>query len=80
MRVEPPAFDNRSVSLPTDFPSANLLLSYGVRRVVLVQATDGQPQADLAHTLLRWQQAGIDMMRSAVDAATRRSRTRPGSE
>jgi hypothetical protein len=52
-------YDNRSVSLPTDFPSANLLLSRGIRRVVLVQRADLYPQADLSHTLLRWQDAGI---------------------
>jgi hypothetical protein len=33
----PGRFDNRSVSLPTDFPSANLLLSRGIRRALLIQ-------------------------------------------
>jgi len=59
--LEPPGFDNRSVSLPTDFPSANLLLSCGLRRVAVVQPRDEQPQADLAHTLRRWQEAGMEI-------------------
>lgn len=52
-------FDNRSVSFPTDFPSANLLASRGIRSTLLVQQTATQPQPDLAHTLRRWQEAGI---------------------
>jgi hypothetical protein len=55
---QPGMFDNRSVSLPTDFPSANVLIASGIRRVVLIQS-DVDPPEDLAHTLLRWQQAGI---------------------
>jgi hypothetical protein len=65
--LRPRTFDNRSVSLPTDFPSANFLLSEGVKRVLVVQAHLGQPQADLAHTLRRWQEAGIQIF---VDAIT----------
>ena len=62
----PGMFDNRSVSLPTDFPSANLLLSRQVRHALLVQATGSEPQADLSHTLLRWQQAGIQIAAIAL--------------
>lgn len=58
---EPGMLDNRSVSLPTDFPSANLLISRGIRNCVLVQWNGGQPQADLAHTLRRWQAAGMEI-------------------
>jgi hypothetical protein len=57
----PGKFDNRSVSLPTDFPGANLLLSRGVRNVLLVQAHDVHPQPDLAHTLRRWSEAGVQI-------------------
>jgi hypothetical protein len=57
----PGAFDNRSISLPTDFPSANLLLSRGLHRAILVQSAGTLPQEDLAHTLLRWQQAGMQI-------------------
>ncbi len=67
--LEPPAFDNRSVSLPTDFPSANLLLSCGLRRVAVVQPRDEQPQADLAHTLRRWQEAGMEIAVMGVGGA-----------
>jgi hypothetical protein len=55
----PGAFDNRSISLPTDFPSSNFLLSRGIREVVLAQQHAMEPEADLSHTLLRWQQAGV---------------------
>src|SRR5436190_12406879 len=57
--VEPGCLDNRSVSFPTDFPSANFLLAHGLRRVVLVQRFHPQPQPDLAHTLRAWQDAGL---------------------
>lgn len=57
--VSPGCFDNRSVSFPTDFPSANFLLAHGLRRAVLVQRFLDQPQSDLAHTLRAWQDAGI---------------------
>jgi hypothetical protein len=72
---EPGAFDNRSVSLPTDFPSAALLKSRGVTRALLVieaehmLSTAGQPQTDLAHTLLRWQEAGLAIDSCGVDQA-----------
>lgn len=55
----PGLFDNRSVSFPTDFPSANLLMNRGVGTALLVQTFTGQPEADLAHTLRRWQDAGM---------------------
>jgi len=55
-------FDNRSVSLPTDFPSANFLLAHGIHRAVLVTASSPMPQEDLAHTLRRYQQAGVEIL------------------
>ncbi len=64
--VGPGVFDNRSVSLPTDFPSAERLRAGGVRRVILVQAAAGVPQPDLAHTLRRWQAAGLPVLRYAT--------------
>ena len=57
----PGAFDNRSVSLPTDFPSANFLLSRGIRKIVLITQNQTEPETDLSHTLLRWQRAGISI-------------------
>jgi hypothetical protein len=68
-KPSPGQFDNRSISLPTDFPSANLLLSRGIRQAVLVQEVSLQPQPDLAHTLRRWQISGIRILaQSLADA------------
>lgn len=53
-------FDNRSVSFTTDFPSASFLKSRGVHRVVVVQP-DHVIAHDLAHTLRRWQDAGLTL-------------------
>jgi hypothetical protein len=54
------AFDNRWMVFPQDFPSGRYLRDRGIRRVVLVHDTFlKQPQEDLAHVLLRWQQGGI---------------------
>lgn len=55
----PGDFDNRSLSLPTDFPSAILMRSRGIERVVLLRETRGSLAEDLAHTLRRWQDGGI---------------------
>ena len=62
----PGVFDNRSVSLPTDFPSAGRLMAAGVRQIVFVQTGAVAPQADLAHTLRRWQEAGLTVRRTAT--------------
>lgn len=56
---KPKSFDNQWVTFPQDFPSAAVLGSRGIRRVVLVQDGASVPQTDLAHVLLRWQRAGI---------------------
>ena len=52
-------YDNRWQVFAQDFPSAKFLLEHGVRGVLLVQERKGQPQEDLAHVLLRWQESGI---------------------
>lgn len=52
-------FDNRWIVFPQDFPSADYLRSHGISRVLLVQDRGHEPQNDLAHVLLRWQQQGI---------------------
>lgn len=64
------AFDNRSVSFPTDFPSAHRLLASGIRRALVVQEMPGGVDADLAHTLRRWQDAGITLTLRALQAAS----------
>jgi len=63
----PGVFDNRSVSFTTDFPSANFLQSHGVRRAIVVQPREAQPRTDLAHTLRRWQEAGITIELKRLD-------------
>lgn len=68
--VSPGRFDNRSISLPTDFPSALFLRSRGIERVVLIQNAGMDPQEDLSHTLLAWQQGGVNILaKSLADEA-----------
>jgi hypothetical protein len=67
--LHPGVFDNRSISLPTDFPSAGFLLDAGIRSVLLVLPADIPPQADLSHTLRRWQLAGIPISRATPETA-----------
>ena len=55
----PEVFDNRWKTLPQDFPSAKFLLEHGIGRILLIQDAAAQPAEDLAHVLLRWQQAGL---------------------
>jgi hypothetical protein len=60
-------FDNRWMVFPQDFPSAGFLLSHGVKRALLVQNDRLQPQDDLAHTMLRWQEGGIAVLAKKLD-------------
>ena len=57
----PGRFDNRWLVFPQDFPSANFLRSHATRSALLVQTQADQPQSDLAHVLLRWQQGGLPL-------------------
>jgi hypothetical protein len=57
----PGKFDNRWVVFPQDFPSANFLQSQGIQAVLLIQRHATQPENDLIHVLLRWQEAGIPL-------------------
>jgi len=60
--VGPDVFDNRWTTFPQDFPSAQLLLAHGIHKVVFIHDSSvRQPPEDLAHVLLRWQEAGIAM-------------------
>jgi len=54
-------FDNRWMVFPQDFPSARFLKERGIGRALLVQEDSLEPQNDLAHVLLRWQDAGIEV-------------------
>jgi hypothetical protein len=68
-KMLPDEFDNRSVSFTTDFPSATFLFAKGIRQIILVQKATLEPQADLAHSLRRWQDAGLSLRRARVDPA-----------
>lgn len=70
--ARPGQFDNRSLAFETDFPSAAVLVSAGIHRVVLVQALNPQPAWDLTVTLARWQDAGlqISLLRAEPPFAT----------
>lgn len=57
--ARPGQFDNRWIVFPQDFPSAAMLKARDVHAVVLVQRSRTTPRDDLAHVLLRWQEAGI---------------------
>jgi hypothetical protein len=73
-------FDNRSVCLPSDFPSASTLKSAGIRRAVLIQSGGERPAVDLAETLCAWQEAGIAFLVARADSdapASRRTLARP---
>lgn len=60
-------FDNRWMVFPQDFPSARFLAEKGVRRVTVLQTEKAGPAEDLSHVLLRWQQAGIEILAKAVE-------------
>lgn len=63
-------FDNRWIVFPQDFPSAALLQSRGVRRAILIQEGRRDPRPDLAHVLLRWQRAGLELLALDLAGAT----------
>lgn len=60
--VLPGKYDNRWLVFPQDFPSARFLKQQRIEGVVLIQEKSGQPASDLAHVLLRWQEAGIPIL------------------
>lgn len=60
-------FDNRWMVFPQDFPSAKFLTEQGIRRVTLVQPQIASPSEDLSHVLLRWQEAGIEILAKAIN-------------
>lgn len=65
----PGGFDNRWMVFPQDFPSARHLAGRGIHQVVLVQETGRTaPREDLAHVLLRYQEAGLAL--SSLPAGT----------
>jgi hypothetical protein len=67
----PGDYDNRSVVLPQDLPSANMLRSKGISRVTLVLMDLSEPREDLRHVLLRWQQGGIELRQRSLQGQER---------
>lgn len=55
-------FDNRWMVFPQDFPSAQFFKDHGILRVLLVQENVTVPMEDMAHVLLRWQEAGLELL------------------
>lgn len=60
--VKEDMFDNRWRIFPQDFPSARFLADQKIARVILIQKEKTQPLEDLSHVLLRWQEAGIEIL------------------
>ncbi|HEY3494880.1 MAG TPA: hypothetical protein VGK73_09350, partial [Polyangiaceae bacterium] len=71
----PGTFDNRWVVFPQDFPSGAKLRAAGIARVVVWQESDGEPKDDLAHVLLRWQEANIEISIKSRAPESRPART-----
>jgi hypothetical protein len=68
--VNPGRFDNRWLVFPQDFPSANFVKAQGITEVVLLQEESQlQPQEDLAHVLRRYQEAGLPLFVTSLQAA-----------
>jgi hypothetical protein len=63
-------FDNRWKVFPQDFPSAKFLREHGIQRVLLLQESAGQPQEDLAHVLLRWQEEELEILAAGKTEAS----------
>lgn len=57
----PGKYDNRWMVFPQDFPSATFLKSRQILRVLVLQRPP-EPASDLAHVLLRWQEAGLELL------------------
>lgn len=57
----PGKYDNRWLVFPQDFPSAGKLREHGIAKIVVWQQKLAPVREDLAHVLLRWQQAGVSV-------------------
>ena len=60
--IGPGKFDNRWIVMPQDFPSATMLMSRGVKDVLVIASGDNPARGDLAHVLLRWRRAGLPIL------------------
>ncbi len=59
LKPSPGKFDNRWLTFPQDYPSANYLQSQGITSALVVQTSPGKVADDLSHVLARWQEGGI---------------------
>lgn len=73
--AKPGDYDNRSMVMPQDFPSATFLRSRGIRDVLVIQKRLTPTGQDLDHVLLRWQQAGLTLWAMSADLDKRRELT-----
>jgi hypothetical protein len=66
----PGRYDNRWLVLPQDFPSANSLLAHRISDVLLVQREIRSPRDDLAHVVLRYQEAGLSIFAASLSSGS----------
>lgn len=66
--VQPSAgsFDNRWLVLPQDFPSAGMLRTQGIGRVVVLTEPGVNLEEDLRHVLFRWQKGQIQILQQTT--------------
>lgn len=60
--IDEGTFDNRWMVFPQDFPSGRFLRERRIESLLLVQQGRLEPRVDLAHVLLRWQEAGMQVL------------------
>ena len=63
--LRPGDYDNRWVVFPQDLPSATLLRSRGITRVMLIHEDPDPPGRDLDDVLARWSKGGLEIARWA---------------
>lgn len=59
--IQPEMFDNRSVVFASDFPSAAMLRSHGIRRTLIVHDSALPIGRDLLYALSHWRKDGIEI-------------------
>jgi hypothetical protein len=68
--LHPHELDNRWLIFQEDLPSAEFLIEQGIREILLIQESYGQPAADLRKILMGYQDKGIAVfVKSSKDIA-----------
>ena len=75
--LEPGTYDNRWIVFPQDFPSANFLLSRGIRRAVLVRSEQAGRMKDIDDVLARWAKNGIEISHTFASAGAQLASYQP---